>query len=149
MKNKSKGILDHIFHYSSEGKSFLVFSICLSVIGMICNVIPYISVYFISKAFLISGGNKKTILFWIIVAGIAIFLNLIFTFIGGLGCHKIAFKTLYLYRIKIMEHLGKLPLGFFSKNTSGSIQKIMDENVEKLEGIIAHMMPAGDRKSVV
>lgn len=141
MKNKSKGILDHIFHYSSEGKSFLVFSICLSVIGMICNVIPYISVYFISKAFLISGGNKKTILFWIIVAGIAIFLNLIFTFIGGLGCHKIAFKTLYLYRIKIMEHLGKLPLGFFSKNTSGSIQKIMDENVEKLEGIIAHMMP--------
>lgn len=141
MKNKSKGILDNIFHYSSEGKSFLVFSICLSVIGMICNVIPYISVYFISKAFLISGGNKKTILFWIIVAGIAIFLNLIFTFIGGLGCHKIAFKTLYLYRIKIMEHLGKLPLGFFSKNTSGSIQKIMDENVEKLEGIIAHMMP--------
>ena len=141
MKNKSKGILDHIFHYSSEGKSFLVFSICLSVIGMICNVIPYISVYFISKAFLISGGNKKTILFWIIVAGIAIFLNLIFTFIGGLGCHKIAFKTLYLYRIKIMEHLGKLPLGFFSKNTSGSIKKIMDENVEKLEGIIAHMMP--------
>ena len=40
-----------------------------------------------------------------------------------------------------MEHLGKLPLGLFSKNTSGSIQKIMDENVEKLEGIIAHMMP--------
>jgi len=108
---------------------------------MICNVIPYVSVYFISKTFLISEGNKEAILFWIMVAGIAILLNLIFTFIGGLGCHKIAFKTLYIYRIKIMEHLGKLPLGFFSKNTSGSIQKIMDENIEKLEGIIAHMMP--------
>ena len=33
-----------------------------------------------------------------------------------------------------MEYLGKLPLGFFSKNTSDNIQKIMDENVEKLEG---------------
>ena len=40
-----------------------------------------------------------------------------------------------------MEHLGKLPIGFFSKNISGSIQKVMDENIEKLEGIIAHMMP--------
>lgn len=141
MKKKQIGILDHIFHYSSENKIFLVFSICLSVAGMICNVIPYVSVYFISKTFLISEGNKETILFWIMVAGIAILLNLIFTFIGGLGCHKIAFKTLYIYRIKIMEHLGKLPLGFFSKNTSGGIQKIMDENIEKLEGIIAHMMP--------
>ena len=141
MKKKQIGILDHIFHYSNENKIFLVFSICLSVAGMICNVIPYVSVYFISKTFLISEGNKETILFWIMVAGIAILLNLIFTFIGGLGCHKIAFKTLYIYRIKIMEHLGKLPLVFFSKNTSGSIQKIMDENIEKLEGIIAHMMP--------
>ena len=73
---------------------------------MICNVIPYVSVYFISKTFLISEENKETILFWIMVAGIAILLNLIFTFIGGLGCHKIAFKTLYIYRIKIMEHGG-------------------------------------------
>ena len=40
-----------------------------------------------------------------------------------------------------MEHLGKLSIGFFSKNTSGSIQKIMNENIEKMEGIIAHMMP--------
>ncbi|MDO4766241.1 MAG: ABC transporter ATP-binding protein [Eubacteriales bacterium] len=142
MNKKSKGILDYIFSYSNEGKPFLIFSIGLSVIGMICNVVPYLSVYFISKAFLTSRGeNRETIILWIVIAGIAILLNLIFTFLGGLGCHKMAFKTLYLYRMKLMEHLGRLSLGFFSQNTSGSIQKIMDENIEKLEGIIAHMMP--------
>ncbi|RRD96425.1 ABC transporter ATP-binding protein [Clostridiales bacterium COT073_COT-073] len=142
MNKKSKGILEHIFFYSNEGKPFLIFSICLSVIGMICNVVPYLSVYVISKVFLTSKGEKKeTIILWIAIAGIAILLNLIFTFFGSLGCHKMAFKTLYLYRMKLMEHLGRLSIGFFSKNTSGSIQKIMDENIEKLEGIIAHMMP--------
>ena len=142
MNKKSKGILEHIFYYSNEGKTFLILSICLSAIGMICNVVPYLSVYFISKVFLTSKGeDKETIMLWIVIAGIAILLNLIFTFFGSLGCHKMAFKTLYIYRMKLMEHLGKLSIGFFSKNTTGSIQKIMDENIEKMEGIIAHMMP--------
>ncbi len=142
MNKKSKGILEYIFYYSNEGKSFLILSICLSVIGMVCNVVPYVSVYFISKVFLTSKGeNKETIMLWIVIAGVSIFLNFIFTFLGGVGCHKMAFKTLYLYRMKLMEHLGRLSIGFFSKNTSGSIQKIMDETIEKMEGIIAHMMP--------
>lgn len=141
MTKKSEGIFEHVFYHSDSSKIFYIFSLCLSVIGMICNIIPYLSVYFISKIFLTSGDNKEAIVFWIIIAGVAIFFNLVFSFFGSLGCHKIAFKTLYTYRIKLMEHLGKLPMGFFSKNTSGSIQKIMDENIEKLEGIIAHMMP--------
>ena len=141
LKKKTKGIFEHIFYYSGDGKLFLVFSLCLSVIGMICNVIPYVSVYFIGKNFLISGDNNETVIFWIAIAGFAILLNLLFTFLGGLGCHKVAFKTLYTYRINIMKHLGKLPIGFFSKNTSGSIQKVMDENIEKLESIVAHMLP--------
>lgn len=141
MTKKSEGIFEHVFYHSDNSKIFYIFSLCLSVIGMICNIIPYLSVYFISKIFLTSGDNKEAIVFWIIIAGVAIFFNLVFSFFGSLGCHKIAFKTLYTYRIKLMEHLGKLPMGFFLKNTSGSIQKIMDENIEKLEGIIAHMMP--------
>lgn len=141
MNKKPKGIFDHIFYHSNEGKIFLIASIFLSTLGMLCNVIPYVSVYFISKIFLTAGENKAGVFFWIVIAGCAILLNLIFSFLGGLGCHKVAFKILYRYRIKLMEHLGKLPLGFFSKNTSGGIQKIMDENIEKLEGIIAHMMP--------
>ncbi|MDO4719186.1 MAG: ABC transporter ATP-binding protein [Peptostreptococcaceae bacterium] len=142
LNKKSKGILEHIFYYSNEGRPFLILSICLSVMGMICNVVPYVSVYFISRSFLTSKGeNNETIVLWIVIAGTSILLNLIFTFLGGLGCHKMAFRTLYIYRMKLMEHLGKLSIGFFSKNTGGGIQKIMDENIEKLEGIIAHMMP--------
>ena len=140
MNKKSKGIFDSVFYYSNKGKPFLIASIFLSTVGMLCNAVPYISVYFIGKIFL-TGGDRDGVFFWIMVAGAAVLCNLIFSFLGSLGCHRVAFKILYGYRIKLMEHLGKLPLGFFSKNTSGSIQKIMDENIEKLEGVIAHMLP--------
>ncbi|MGI5172228.1 ABC transporter ATP-binding protein [Treponema sp. OMZ 840] len=140
MNKKSKGIMDYIFHYSNKGKVFLTASIFLSTLGMVCNVIPYVSVYFIARIFL-TAGEKTGVFFWIITAGCAVLCNLIFSFLGSVGCHTAAFKILYTYRIKLMEHLGSLPLGFFSKNTSGSIQKIMDENIENMEGVIAHMLP--------
>lgn len=141
MNKKSKGILDHIFYYSDEGKIPLMRSIFLCVLGMLCNVLPYLSVYFISKIFLTGGENREGVFFWIATAGAAVLLQLIFSFSGSLGCHKSAFQILYRYRIRLTEHLGRLPLGFFSKNRSGSIRKIMDENIEKLEGVVAHMLP--------
>ena len=103
MSKKPKGIFDHIFYHSNEGKVFLIASIFLSTLGMLCNVIPYVSVYFISKIFLTAGENKAGVLFWIVIAGCAILLNLIFSFLGSLGCHKVAFEILYRYRIKLME----------------------------------------------
>lgn len=141
MKKKSKGILDHIFYDSEEGKTVLMGSIFLSVLGMLCNIVPYLSVYFIGKIFLTDGGGKEKIFAWISVAGAAVLFQLVFSFFGSLGCHKVAFEILCRYRLRLMEHLGKLPLGFFARNTGGSLQKIMDENIEKLEGVIAHMLP--------
>lgn len=116
-------------------------SIFLSALGTLCNIVPYLSVYFIGKIFLTAGENRQYVFLWIVIAGVAILLNLILSFLGGLGCHKIAFDILYRYRIRLMEHLGKLHIGFFSNNTSGNIQKIMNENIEKLEAVIAHMLP--------
>lgn len=141
MKQKTKGILEHIFFYSKEGKSAYKLSVFLSTLGMLCNVVPYLCVYFIARIFLTGAKNQGAAFFWILLSGLAILFNFIFSYLGSLGCHKAAFHILYRYRMKVMEHLGRLSLGFFSRNTGGSIQKIMDDNIEKLEAVIAHMIP--------
>lgn len=139
---KKHSITAHIFEEAEKGKGLFVLGVLASVIGMLCNTVPYLSVYAIGKIFLTGTfGNGKAVLFWIAVAGAAIVCNLLFTFLGSLSCHKVAFTALYRYRIKLMEHLGKVPIGFFSTHTSGGIQKIADENIEKLEAVIAHMIP--------
>lgn len=142
MKQNQKGFLKQIFEKSEKGKTLLLFSCISSTLGMLCGIIPYLSVYFIGKELLItSNPSSSTIITWIIVAGISILGKMIFSFLGSTGCHYVAFQTLFQFRISVMEHLGKLSMGFFATHTSGSIQKIMDENIEKIEGFIAHMLP--------
>jgi len=52
-----------------------------------------------------------------------------------------AFGTLYELKINFASHLAKVPLGFHVLVGSGKLRKIMDENIEKIEGFIAHQLP--------
>ena len=143
--NKKKGnVISRTFQIAAQGKSALFFSCMASVIGMAAGMLPYLSVYKIANLLLISSGDAKTsqeIYMWAAIAGAGIIMKMIFSFVGNVGCHRVAFRLLYEFRMKIMEHLGRLPMGFFSTHTTGDIQKIMDENIEKIESFIAHMLP--------
>jgi ATP-binding cassette subfamily B protein len=83
---------------------------------------------------------EKTLNFgWIAFGGII--LNILLYF-GALVCsHLAAFGTLYELKVNFASHLAKLPLGFHLAIGSGKMRKIMDENIEKIEGFIAHQLP--------
>ena len=140
--HKQKGVLERVFAVSSKGKGLLAASCIASVLGMVLSLVPYLSVYFICKYFLLgAAGEHGGIVLWTAVAGGAIIGNMVFTFLGSAGCHAVAFDALYRYRLYVMEHLGRISMGYFSTHTSGGIQKLMDENIEKMEGFIAHILP--------
>ena len=140
--HKQKGVLERVFAVSPKGKGLLAASCIASVLGMALSLAPYLSVYFICKYFLLgAAGEHGGIVLWTAVAGGAIIGNMVFTFLGSAGCHAVAFDALYRYRLYIMEHLGCISMGYFSTHTSGGIQKLMDENIEKMEGFIAHILP--------
>ena len=140
--HKQKGVLERVFAVSPKGKGLLAASCIASVLGVVLSLVPYLSVYFICKYFLLGAAEKhSSIVLWTAVAGGAIIGNMVFTFLGSAGCHAVAFDTLYRYRLYVMEHLGRISMGYFSTHTSGGIQKLMDENIEKMEGFIAHILP--------
>lgn len=140
--HKQKGVLERVFAVSPKGKGLLAASCIASVLGMVLSLVPYLSVYFICKYFLLgAAGEHGGIVLWTAVAGGAIIGNMVFTFLGSAGCHTVAFDALYRYRLYVMEHLGRISMGYFSTHTSGGIQKLMDENIEKMEGFIAHILP--------
>mgnify|MGYP000993269618 CR=1 FL=1 len=140
--HKQKGVLERVFAVSPKGKGLLAASCIASVLGMVLSLVPYLSVYFICKYFLLgAAGEHGGIVLWTAVAGGAIIGNMVFTVLGSAGCHAVAFDALYRYRLYVMEHLGRISIGYFSTHTSGGIQKLMDENIEKMEGFIAHILP--------
>ena len=44
-------------------------------------------------------------------------------------------------RVRLSEHIGKLPLGYLNNTSTGAIKKTMDQNIEKIKGFIAHTIP--------
>ena len=55
--------------------------------------------------------------------------------------HQAAFNTLHGLRMRLVEHVATLPMGFFSRTDSGTLNKIIGEDVERVEGLLAHHIP--------
>ncbi len=144
VKKKKGSVLSRVFEIAAQGKGTLFVSCLSSVVGMLCGILPYLSVYFISRVLLMPRAGedvRSSLLVWAAVAGGGILCNILLTFLGSFGCHQVAFRLLYRFRIRVMEHIGRLSIGFFADNTTGGVQKTMDENIEKIEGFVAHMLP--------
>lgn len=71
--HKQKGVLERVFAVSPKGKGLLAASCIASVLGMVLSLMPYLSVYFICKYFLLgAAGEHGGIVLWTAVAGGAI-----------------------------------------------------------------------------
>ena len=58
-----------------------------------------------------------------------------------MASHVAAFRILYGLRVRLSEHIGRLPLGYLNGTSTGAIKKTMEQNIEKIENFIAHTIP--------
>jgi ATP-binding cassette subfamily B protein len=143
-KKEKENVVSRVFKIAAQGRGALFFSCLASIAGTLAGIAPYLSVYGIARQLLMppAGSDaERVIILWVVVVGAGIALNVLLAFLGSFGCHKVAFRLLYNFRIRVMEHIGRLSIGFFAENTTGGVQKTMDENIEKIEGFVAHMLP--------
>lgn len=57
--------------------------------------------------------------------------------------HRVAFDVIYRLRLALARHLSRLPLGYFANRRSGDAKKMVIDEPERLELIIAHGLPEG------
>ena len=76
---------------------------------------------------------------WMALAGII--ANILLYFLATFSSHMAAFGTLYDLKVLFADHITKIPLGYHLTLGSGRLRKIMDENIESVEGFIAHQFP--------
>jgi ATP-binding cassette subfamily B protein IrtA len=55
--------------------------------------------------------------------------------------HRAAFATLEHLRLRIGERLGSVPLGYLTRRRSGELQRVLNDDVERLESFLAHAIP--------
>ena len=143
--NKKKG-LSRLFEIAGEKKGLLILAGILSAGSAVCMLVPYWAVYEILKELLTHGGNPADSdgaamirWGWIAFGGLA--GGLVLLYAALMSSHTAAFRILYGLRVRLSEHIGRLPLGYLNNTSTGAIKKTMDQNIEKIEGFIAHTIP--------
>ena len=145
-KSKKKEGLSRLFEIAGQKKGLLVMAGVLSAGSAMCMLVPYWAVYEVLKELLTHGGNPAAsdgagMIRWGWIAFGGLVGGLVLLYAALMSSHVAAFRILYGLRVRLSEHIGRLPLGYLNSTSTGAIKKTMDQNIEKIEGFIAHAIP--------
>ena len=140
-KIKQQSNLGFILKMSGKHKFKIIASCTLSVLSALLNLSPYFLMQAILASLIDSTVDSSSLLSLVIWTSGLIVASVVLNFFAFAFSHITAFAILHEIRIKTIEHLGCLNLGFFRENSSGEIKKALDEDVQKLEIFLAHQIP--------
>ncbi|SHI23096.1 ATP-binding cassette, subfamily B [Sporobacter termitidis DSM 10068] len=135
-----------LLELAATKKPLMISSVVLSALASVASFIPHIAIYFLIREIIgvypdFGNLDLRTALDYGGLALGGILLNVLLYFAALMCSHLAAFGTLYELKVNFASHLAKVPLGFHVLVGSGKLRKIMDENIEKIEGFIAHQLP--------
>ncbi len=145
-KQKTKQGLARLFEIAGQRKGLLVLAGVLSAASAACMLVPYWAVYRILTELLANAGDTGGIdagllVKWGWIAFLGLVGGLILLYAALMASHVAAFRILYGLRVRLSEHIGRLPLGYLNGTSTGAIKKTMEQNIEKIENFIAHTIP--------
>lgn len=141
---KKQSNLSRLLEYAGNHKYLTYASWVLSAASALIALAPYWYIWLIMKEVLETApdfGRAHGLIYngWMAVLFAVI---AVLVYIAGLMCsHMGAFRVATNLRIKTMEHIVKLPLGFAESFGSGRLRKIVNESSAATETYLAHQLP--------
>ncbi|PZT54980.1 ABC transporter ATP-binding protein [Paenibacillus silvae] len=138
--------VSRLIEVTKEHKGLLITASMFSTLSSLLQIVPFISIYKIVEELLLHAGHpasvdRNVLVHWGIIAFAALIGGLISLYIGGMCSHIAAFNILYRLRVRLAEHVAKVPMGYHTKTATGELKKIIEVSVEKIEKFIAHQLP--------
>ncbi|NKW81765.1 ABC transporter ATP-binding protein [Ochrobactrum pecoris] len=114
----------------------------LSIVATGAGLVPFIAVYWIAVQMLSKGALEPDMLWWPLwVSAVAIILKALLAAASSHLSHVAAYNILHDLRVALAAKLERVPLGYFSSHSSGSLKKIIADDVEQIEEAVAHAIP--------
>ncbi|MDO4338460.1 MAG: ABC transporter ATP-binding protein [Eubacteriales bacterium] len=138
--------LSRLMELAMTKKAPMVSGIILSVLATVASFVPYLAIYFVIREIVgvypdFNDLNVTAVLGYGALALGGVLVNVLLYTASVALSHLAAYGTLYELKISFVSHITKLPLGYHLNTGSGKLRKIMDDNIESLEGFIAHDLP--------
>ena len=145
-ETKKKEGLSRLFEIAGEKKGLLFLAGLLSAGSAVCMLVPYWAVYEVLEELLTHCANPASVdgagmIRWGWIAFGGLVGGLVLLYAALMSSHVAAFRILYGLRVRLSEHIGKLSLGYLNGTSTGAVKKTMEQNIEKIEGFIAHTIP--------
>ena len=141
MEQKSKNGTLRLMEIAGPQKNLLILSAFLAILHALLSLVPYVLVYYIIKELVLQQVNISLLWEYLFWAGVAAFGSYTLLYASGMASHVAAFRILYVLRKAIAHKVGQLPMGYLNHQNSGALKKILADDVERIEGFIAHQIP--------
>lgn len=140
-KQRKKSSFEWILEFAGQKKSYYVISVVLSVLSVLCGLVPYYLVGHVLEG--ITGGIRESgyylrdilimILFWC--------LHAVFFGLSTYNSHKGTFAVLASIRRRALKKLATMSLGEVRNRDSGEYKSIIVDRVDGIESSLAHVIP--------
>lgn len=144
MKTTNKNRFFYLLSFSGRYKYLSILGCILSAVAAICAMMPFYYIWKFVDAICLAFpniNNAQNLENYAIMALTFAILNLVIYFFALMSTHLSAFHNEKNMKQKAVDHIVKLPLGYFTKNSSGKLSKIIDYSTSKTEAFLAHMLP--------
>ncbi|MGI6105277.1 MAG: ABC transporter ATP-binding protein [Raoultibacter sp.] len=143
-KAKERNPLLQVIDFSGSHKPLTIIGCILSGINAVVSIMPLVCIWFVVDNLIAVAPNWSEASvaiswgWWAVAFAIASVL----IYFGALMCtHLAAFRTAANMRNAALEHLAKVPLGFFDTHPTGELRRVIDGCAGQTEGMLAHKLP--------
>ena len=144
MKTKKQSSLSCILGYAGGHRTLTLLGCILSALSAVLGLIPFVCVWLAARNVLESWPSlygASDLARWGWTAVWTAVGSILLYFAALMSTHIAAFRTARNIRRTAMDHVLKLPLGFFTGNQSGRLRKLIDDNAGLTEDLLAHKLP--------
>ncbi len=139
-QRRKNGVL-RLLEIAGRRKGLLLASGLLAMLHALLSLVPYVLVFYIIRELTRETPDFTLARTYILYAAGAAAVSMAVFFLSGILSHIAAFNILFELRKFIADKVGKLPMGYLNNRNSGVFKKILSDDVERIEGFIAHQIP--------
>lgn len=116
-------------------------AILLAIASAAFSIAPFWPLYLIAGELLSPAADSAAIWRYLAIMLVLLALRWALMAASHVFAHKGAFAVQHRLRLALARKLGEVPLSFFSGHGSGSLRRTLADDVNSLEGFLAHMLP--------
>ncbi len=139
--DKSKSPIYRLMELATPNKNKYIFSVILAILGVAGGLLPFFAVSEILRLLMEGETSRSVYLEWCMAAGVGFLVKICFSNLSTLVSHTAAFETLAEIRLRLVDKLTRVPMGYMLNTPSGQLKNILVDRVEGMETTLAHLIP--------